>query len=141
MSRGRLTITTDPPQAIVYINERRIGRSPTSTEVDFGAHNVRVEKLDYRTDTRVVNVQSNEVSVPIRLASAALVGKCNLLGEPGADVAMNGRRIGSLPLTVECSPGVHRFDIQPASGGDPFTKSVAVTFVHPGETENLFLTP
>ena len=125
----------------MYIDDRRIGRSPTSTEVDYGTHNVRVEKLDYQTNTRVVNVQSEEVSVPIRLTPSALVGQCNLLGEPGAEVAMNGRRIGSLPLTVECTPGVHRFDVQPAAGGEPFTKSLSVTFVHPGETENLFLTP
>jgi len=75
------------------------------------------------------------------LSPSAMVGQCNLLGVPGSAVAMNGRRIGSLPLTVECAPGVHRFDIQPAAGGEPFTLSKSVTFVHAGETENIFLTP
>jgi len=125
----------------VFVNERRIGRSPTQTEVTYGNHNVRVEMVDFQTNSRSVNVQAGEVSVPFRLTAAQLVGRCNLLGEPGATVTMNGSDIGSLPLTVECSPGVHRFDITPASGGETFILSRAVTFVHSGETENIFLNP
>ena len=44
-----------------------------------------------------------------------------------------------LEITVECNPGVHRFDVQPAAGGEPYTLSRSVTFVHAGETENIFL--
>ena len=124
---------------MVYVDERRIGRSPTRTEVPYGTHNVRVEMLDYRTSSRVVSVRASEVSVPFRLEAEQLSGRCNLLGEPGSEVAMNGRRIGSLPITVECNPGVHRFDVQPAAGGEPYTLSRSVTFVHAGETENIFL--
>jgi hypothetical protein len=140
-SRGRLTITTEPAGAVVFVDDRRIGRSPTQTEVTYGNHTVRVEMVDYRTNSRSVSIQAGEVSVPFRLAPAALVGRCNLLGEPGAAVSMNGTAIGSLPLTVECAPGVHRFDITPASGGETFILSKAVTFVHSGETENIFLNP
>ena len=140
-SRGRLTITTDPAGAVVFVGDRRIGRSPTQTEVAYGNHDVRVEMVNYETNSRSVSVQAGEVSVPFRLSPAALVGRCNLLGEPGANVKMNGSDIGSLPLTVECSPGVHRFDVTPASGGETFILSKAVTFVNSGETENIFLNP
>ncbi len=126
---------------MIFVDDRRIGRSPTHTEVTYGNHSVRVEMVDFQTTSRNVNVQAGEVSVPFRLAPAQLVGRCNLLGEPGATVVMNGSSIGSLPLTVECSPGVHRFDITPASGGAAFILSRAVTFVHSGETENVFLNP
>ena len=126
---------------MVFINDRQIGRSPTSTEVSYGTHNVRVERVDYDTQSRVVSVQASEVSVPIRLVASEMIGTCVLLGEVGAAVAMDGRRIGSIPITVDCVPGVHEFVIQPAAGGEPFTLSKSVTFVHAGETANLFLTP
>ncbi|MEN0020385.1 MAG: PEGA domain-containing protein [Planctomycetota bacterium] len=41
----RIDITTEPPGALVYINDRALGRSPVSTEFLFhGVYDVRVEK-------------------------------------------------------------------------------------------------
>ena len=139
-SVGRLTISTDPPQAMVYVNGRRIGRSPTETEVPFGVHEVRVEKNDYKSNSRKVSVKSAKVSVPFRLDPAVVSGKCNLLGSTGAVVTMNGKAVGSLPLTVSCAPGNHTFKVTPKEGA-AFTTSRAVAFTTAGETATIFLSP
>ena len=139
-SRGRLTITTDPAGAMVYVDDRRIGKSPTRTEVNFGTHKIRVELSDYAGTARTVNVQATEVSVPFRMELAKIVGRCNLLGSPGSIIVMNGRSIGSIPITVDCEPGSHSFKVTP-SGGATFSVSRSVSFGRAGETANVFLTP
>tara|TARA_B100000575_G_C22703595_1_gene425079 strand:- start:94 stop:471 length:378 start_codon:yes stop_codon:yes gene_type:complete len=125
---------------MVYVNGRRIGRSPTETEVPFGVHEVRVEKNDYKANSRKVSVQSAKVSVPFRLDPAVVSGKCNLLGSTGAVVTMNGKAVGSLPLTVSCAPGNHTFKVTPNEGA-AFTTSRAVAFTTAGETATIFLSP
>ena len=125
---------------MVFVGNRRIGKSPTRTEVDYGTHNIRVELQDFKGASRVVNVRASEVSVPFRLETSRLVGKCMLLSPIGAQVSMNGRSIGTIPVTVACEPGTHSFKVTPADGAG-FTTSRSVSFGAPNETANLFLTP
>jgi len=101
---------------------------------------VRAELEDYRTNSRTIDVQVSEVAVPFRLEAASLSGQCNLLGEPGASVAMDGGPVGNLPVTVPCSPGGHRFEVMPGSGV-AFTVSKTVSFSQAGETVVVFLNP
>ena len=139
-SRGRLTITTEPAGAMIFVDDRRIGKSPTRTEVDYGTHSIRVELADYKGTSRVVNVRASEVSVPFRLESERLIGKCILLGSPGSQVVMNGRNIGAIPVTVDCEPGAHSFKVTPLEGAS-FNATRSVSFARSGETANVFLTP
>jgi hypothetical protein len=135
-----VTVTTEPAGAMVFVDERRIGKSPTQTEVNFGTHKIRVELSDYLGTTRAVNVQATEVSVPFRLEVTKILGRCNLLGSLGSKVELNGRAIGSIPVTVDCEPGTLNFKVTP-EGGASFNLTRAVTFSEPGETAILFLTP
>jgi hypothetical protein len=139
-SIGRLTITTEPSEAMVYVDGRRVGRSPTETEVTFGTHKVRVEKKSFKGNSRVVNVQSAQVNVPFRLDPEQVSGNCNLLGTAGAVVIMDGKNVGALPLTVPCTPGSHKFKVTPKDGAS-FTTSRAVSFAAQGETATIFLSP
>jgi hypothetical protein len=125
---------------MVYVDDRRIGKSPTRTEVNFGTHKIQVQLDEYSDASRTVNVQASEVSVPFRLVMAKVIGRCNLLGSPGSKVVMDGRGIGSIPLTVDCAPGAHSFTVTP-EGGAPFSVNRSVSFARAGETANVFLTP
>lgn len=139
-SRGRLTITTDPSDATIYVGDRRIGKSPTQTEVNYGTHNIRVELADHRSTSRMVNVQASEVSVPFRLELANAVGRCSLLGNPGSAVVMNGRSVGALPVTVDCQSGTYGFKVTPP-GGESFQVSRTVNIARAGESTTIFLAP
>ena len=139
-SRGRMTITTEPLGAMVYVDGRRIGKSPTRTEVTYGTHKVRVELNDYKASSRVVNVQVAEVAVPFRLETATMMGRCNLLGPMGSSVSMDGRSVGKVPTTVSCSPGTHRFTVTPKDGA-PFTVSKKIVIAGPGESVAVQLFP
>jgi hypothetical protein len=139
-SRGRMTITTEPLGAMVYVDGRRIGKSPTRTEVTYGTHKVRVDLKDYKASSRVVNVQVAEVAVPFRLETATMMGRCNLLGPMGSSVSMDGKSVGRVPTTVSCSPGSHRFTVTPKDGA-PFTVSKKVVIAGPGESVAVQLFP
>ena len=125
---------------MVYVGDRRIGKSPTQTEVNYGTHNIRVELADHKATARMVNVQASEVSVPFRMELANAVGQCNLLGNPGSVVVMNGRSVGALPVTVECQSGTYGFKVTPA-GGESFQVSRTVNIARAGEVTTIFLTP
>ena len=125
---------------MVYVGDRRIGKSPTQTEVNYGTHNIRVELADHKGTSRMVNVQASEVSVPFRLELTKLIGRCNLLGNPGSTVVMNGRSVGALPVTVDCEPGTHGFKVTPP-GGSSFQVSRTVNIARAGETTTVLLTP
>jgi len=133
ISRGRVTISTDPSKADVFVDGKRIGRSPTTTEVDYGTHSVRVELADHKTQSKSFNVQVPQYSLPFRMAPSTLSGKCNLLGPLGATVVMDGRMLGSLPRTVKCTSGPHRFRVTP-TGGEGYTVVRTIEVTEPGES-------
>jgi hypothetical protein len=48
--RRRMTVRTNPPGAVVYVDEQRIGVSPVSTNfIYYGTRNVQVAKDGYET--------------------------------------------------------------------------------------------
>ncbi len=129
--RGRLTISTEPSGAMVYVDDRRVGRSPTGTEVTYGSHTVRAELDNYRTLTRNVDVQVPQFSIPLRMQSSSVSGTCSLMGPVGANVVMDGRNIGSLPRSVSCTQGPHRFRVTP-TGGSAYTLTRDIVIAEPG---------
>ncbi len=138
VSRGRLTITSNPAGAVVRVDGRRIGLTPTSTEVDYGSHTLRVELADHRAASKTISVRSAQMSLPFRLTPAEMYARCNLSGPIGAKVLMDGRPLGSLPRTVRCSAGAHRFMVVPA-GGDSYSKVRKIAPTESGESINVYL--
>jgi hypothetical protein len=46
--RRTITITTDPPAAMVWLNDREVGRSPLDVDFDYyGTYDVRLEREGY----------------------------------------------------------------------------------------------
>ena len=46
--RRTITITTDPPGTIVWLNDREVGRSPVDVDFDYyGTYDVRLEREGY----------------------------------------------------------------------------------------------
>ncbi len=138
VSRGRLTITSNPSGAVVHLDGRRIGRTPTSTEVDYGSHAVKIELADYRSASKTISVRSAQMSLPFQLQTAQMYAKCNLSGPMGAKVLMDGRPLGALPRSVRCSAGAHRFRVI-QSGKDPYNAVRKIQPTEPGESINVYL--
>ncbi|MDO5552857.1 MAG: PEGA domain-containing protein [Planctomycetia bacterium] len=57
--RRRLTITSDPPGATVYMNDQEIGRTPVSQNILYsGTYKIRCSKDSYETQTVMHKVRT-----------------------------------------------------------------------------------
>jgi len=55
--RRRLTIRTDPPGAVVYLNDKELGRTPISQNIIYsGAYKIRCYKEGYEAEERLYKV-------------------------------------------------------------------------------------
>lgn len=124
-----LSIRTLPADATVYLDGRRIGTTPlASYEVAAGAGAIRIEKDGFAPfDTSITLLGGEAPSFTFALASASVassdagddtdeaappaLGTAALVSEPsGAEVWLDGRRVGTTPFTVrDLQPGTHRF--------------------------------
>lgn len=63
--RRRLTVRSNPPGAMVYIDDQQIGITPVSTSFTYyGTRKVRLVKDGYETVTKLTNVNAPWYQVP-----------------------------------------------------------------------------
>ena len=74
--RRTITITTDPPGALVWLNDREIGRSPVDIDFEhYGTYDVRLERPGYEplmTSGRAQAPLWDTVGLDLRAALAPL---------------------------------------------------------------------
>jgi hypothetical protein len=109
-----------------------------TTEVDYGSHTIKVELIDHKANSKTVSVRTAQMSLPFRLETSRLYARCNLTGPLGAKVLMDGKPLGSLPRTVKCSAGAHRFMVVPSSGSS-FSAVRKIDPTEAGEAINVYL--
>ena len=75
--RRRLTIRSNPPGAVVYVDEQRIGTTPVSTEFTYyGTRKVRLVKDGYETLSTLHTVRRPWYQIPpLDFVSENLVGR------------------------------------------------------------------
>ena len=108
-----LTVVTDPPGALVYVNGAMAGESPLEDYAASGNRTtVRVERAGYVTRDTVLTFSGDAphtlrlplVPEPAARADAPAVA---ITSEPaGAFVFVGGERVGETPLTVRDTSGV-----------------------------------
>jgi hypothetical protein len=94
------------PAGDVFVDGRRIGRSPLTRNVSRGKHKVRVADRALGIDqTRVVDVKSAHVKVLFAFGKASLT----VSAPEGAAVLVNGRRVGTgSTKDIELYEGNHK---------------------------------
>ena len=112
-----LSVSTDPPGAVVWIDNVRAGQAPVARQVDIGLHSVRAELDGYVSQTVKVSADEGGSSARIPLKpepkSEVVV---RLFGPPDAQVFVDGNNVGRLPVSVPLSPGGHDFKVVTTSG-------------------------
>ncbi len=113
-SLQQVTITSDPPGAIVYNGSKRLTGAdnpvtPFTTEMLEGRHALYAVKPGLKDVPLVVEVGSGEGGSKAHFAFR--YGTAQIVSEPeGAEVFSNGRALGSTPLLVtHIAPGKHQF--------------------------------
>jgi serine/threonine protein kinase len=131
-STGTLQITSEPPDANVFIgdSETAAGRTPLTKEVPAGKARVRFSLEGFQEQTQEVDVRPGARST-VQGSLAPLNGTVQLSSEPpGAEVYNGDELTGTTPITLSLAPAVYRFRIVWRGQGE---LEDTIT-VHPGET-------
>lgn len=146
---GHIVIRSTPAGAAVTLDGKPSGRTPfTSPGLALAGHTVVVARPGFETETRQVTLTSAAPSATLQItlkaerpapaAKGATTGSLNVDSRPkGARVTMDGRSLGSTPLSVPgLKPGVHSVRVE-LPGYKVLTTTVTVKA---GETAKLAVT-
>jgi hypothetical protein len=118
-----LTVTSSVQNSSVYIDGQGRGRAPTRIELPQGRYTVLVEAQNHEPYTQVVNLSRDiAVNAQLKMITFTLNVTSNV---QGANVFLDGRRIGSAPLKVEVTPGRYTLSLS-AAGFTDFSQIIVV---------------
>ncbi len=109
---GSLEITTEPWEASIELNGKSYGKTPvTIEELLIGEYDLKIEKEGYKTITRTIEIKGDEQIV---INEALISGKdITISSNPGnGSVRIDGREIGTTPLTARVSYGKHDIEVE-----------------------------
>ena len=99
---------TRPPGATVEIDGVVVGTAPLKHRVRSGAHQIKVYKAGFETwqgEEEISGIPGSSLSIKLRFLLRSV--------PPGAEVIMDGHRIGTTDLAVDLKPGItHTFEFK-----------------------------
>ena len=113
---GRLRITSSPAGAEVVIEGvRESYTTPCTTDVlPSGQYRVSLSKAKYLSASRTVEVSDGAVT-PVQFDLAANYADVSVSSLQGADIYLNGTRVGTTSYSADLTPGVYDFEARLAS--------------------------
>lgn len=134
----QVRIQTSPPGALVYVDGKVVGNSPTTQSVGIGPHKVRAELEGHKTMEILASVTADTEVVEVRLPAVERTRSVQLFVPPGHyKVQVAGQSIDTLPATIELPIGTHSFVVH-ADDGSSFEVRKRVS---DAQGQNLLLLP
>jgi len=107
-----LAVTSNPPGAMVFINNQYVGVTPVNLACADGLYSVRLELTGYGNFSRAVEIKGDTQAVAATLAPLE-ASFMRIESDPtDAEVLVDGNKVGRTPITVETGPGSHEVIIQ-----------------------------
>ena len=131
---GKVSVNSSPFGANIFLDGKNVGTTPKIlNEVLIGSHELRIEKTGCPSSTRRVTVEEGRMAeVMVGLATGRTV---TLKSDPaGADIYVDGTRVGTAPCTATLSFGFHRVKAEK----EGVVKEETVTVSEQGQTEWTF---
>ncbi len=123
-----LTITTNPPEANVYISNNPVGKSPVNVLVFYGQNLIRIEKQGYKTIEEAITLKSDIEKEFIMTKVKIELVKIRINVQPYADVLIDGKLIGEVPPVriQEVEEGKHTIEFIAAGLNKKYSVEVEV---------------
>ncbi len=124
---SRVTITSDPSAADVFIAGRPSGRTPLAIDLDAGSHRLELRHEGFKAWVSDVQVQANRPFTigPVRLGVPD--GRLAVRSDPaGASVTIGGAYRGRTPLEVDVRPDLAQAVTVTREGYQAATREVSV---------------
>lgn len=118
-----LHLQSNVPGATIEINGQYYGKAPMNIQLQAGYYNIRVSAPAYRDFSTTINVsRTMTLNANLQPMNFSLTVTSNV---NGAEVFLNGRRMGQAPLHTTLAPGTYELRVQ-AGGYEVFTAQVNV---------------
>ncbi len=131
---GRMSVNSTPRGASIYLDGQFLGTTPYhNDEVPAGRYRLTLRSDGYETYTETLNIpEAREVSVS---ASLKAFGGVHITSDPpGADVLLNGERVGTTPFdNRELAAGTYDLTLR-KEGYQEYSAGISID---PGETREL----
>ncbi len=111
-SASRLTVSSAPNGAVLFVDGVEVGLTPWSGPARPGFHTVAVLTPGFVKDERTVQVQPyRDTDLAFALNRAPGPARLHVETEPPAQVRVDGQDLGPSPLTIEVPPGEHEVQV------------------------------
>lgn len=102
---GTLIVSTTPTDADIFIDEKFVGKTPTTLRTLIGPRNISLKKAGYNTESRIVKVQEEETArVDIKLDNIIPI---KIISAPTAYLYIDGKIVGTTPWSGTVLAGDH----------------------------------
>ena len=103
---GDVSFSTRPPGADVFVDDVDVGRTPVTSEILRGDHNVRIKLSGFKAWTDTISVTANEAMMLPEVGLEPADAEVLLETVPArANVMVAGKYAGQTPITVALTPG------------------------------------
>jgi tetratricopeptide (TPR) repeat protein len=107
---SRLHVDTEPP-ATVRVDGKELGKSPLTSEVEPGEHQLEVSVGGYKTVAQQVTLEAGQglsVRIPLQKAQSQAPPLIAVSSDPaGAQIFLDQKLVGATPLKIRTTPGPH----------------------------------
>ncbi len=130
---GFLSVSVQPPDAVLYLDQRRIGQGSLAQHpVLEGTYQLRVERPGYAPWQRIVTVRGGRLTEVEPIALQRVSGALFVATAPrGAEVYLDGRRVGM--TQGEAPPAVRAFAETRQWSPEEFSDYLVTPVSDPGE--------
>ena len=120
--KPRVVVSSPTPGVQIFFDGKRVQGSTLVRDVTPGRYKLRLSAPGFRDYQREIVVDKVQGTPPLDIALEELPAQVVLDGPAGAEVSVDGRFVGELPLPpLKLSPGEH-FVAVTSSGAHAFTK-------------------
>ncbi len=121
-SSGTLAVVTEPRSANVYVDGRFYGMTPVEFPLTPGEHRLRILKEGFMIVEQPVLIETGgRAEISATLEPAALLVAKSIPG--GADVLVDGEKVGTTPAEVPVRPGVRLVEVT-KEGHEPWANKM-----------------
>ncbi|MBT5307422.1 MAG: PEGA domain-containing protein, partial [Candidatus Scalindua sp.] len=114
MIAGSVSITSEPPNAMILIDNKKAGTTPTTlTGMLPSNHNVEIRIEGYETWSESVEIKSDKEN-SIAAVLHAITGSINIESNPSeATIFLDGKEVSTTPDTItHAAIGIHKIEVK-----------------------------
>ena len=105
---GSLSLTTEPPGALVTISGQYHGQTPLTVKLKPGEYDMNLRKAGFATHSQSIEMKAEE-DIDLDISLAPVLGQIRLQVQPaGAKLYVNNRLYGPVPPSIELTASRHQ---------------------------------